>query len=68
MTADRFEKILYVTFPSIKNSNLTNYGKVDMYNHYLREAVIYVKNPYDFQRLSKAYNECIDIKVKMDYK
>lgn len=64
---NRFEKILYTTFPSIKNSNLTEMGKIDMYNYYMREAVNYVEKSDDFQRLSEVYQKYVDIRVKMNY-
>lgn len=64
---DRFNKILYITYPSIKKSNLTLNGKLDMYNHYLRELVNYVENADDFQKISKVYQEYVNIGVKMIY-
>lgn len=64
---DRFNKILYITYPSIEKSNLTLNGKLDMYNHYLRELVNYVENADDFQKISKVYQEYVNIGVKMIY-
>ena len=54
---DKLDKIIQVTFPSIYNSNLSKTGKMEMYELYLKKGCRYVKNPEDFQELSKVYQK-----------